>query len=424
MSHRDDIAAALQAEGTPFRADGSGRSATDRTLWLSADLVRCPAREGMPTVFVADGFKFCWDAVVDAVHWVIHDGLFGDGVRIAVAYDLAMADATDRDAAAASRTVREAMATLAAAVNQPQVELATYTLQGGQLTVMPASWPLPSFGPLSAWAAMYRSRGSASLPLIGQRLLTALGSSVPSFRWYRSLSSSRWSGRVAGWEFCRLDRSGQAIEFRDYRGRQHLAIQSFRNSPADLSALAHILDDVALRRANPRDELGSTKLEHLLESGAWRSAIPVQPRLPALGRPLLSPVVAPSDPPFQMPARYGALDDRRSIDVVMQDGRGVPWVVEIKVSSGSQGQYYRHAIAQALLYREFVRTASSLHSPLTTIGIIHPADCQAAIAFPELEGGFAVAQGIRSRLLDTAGLFGVGVAELDPWSSLHQACMV
>lgn len=38
----------------------------------------------------------------------------------------------------------------------------------------------------------------------------------------------------------------------------------------------------------------------------------------------------------------------------------VPWIVELKVNTQGQGQYYRHAVGQAVLYREFIRNAQSL----------------------------------------------------------------
>ena len=62
-----------------------------------------------------------------------------------------------------------------------------------------------------------------------------------------------------------------------------------------------------------------------------------------------------------------------------------PWVVELKAATGGQGQYYRHAVGQAVLYREFIRKASNLHPWFQSHGL-EATECQAVVAFPELRG--------------------------------------
>lgn len=59
----------------------------------------------------------------------------------------------------------------------------------------------------------------------------------------------------------------------------------------------------------------------------------------------------------------------------------VPWAVELKVPSGGQGQYYRHAIKQAVLYREFIRSAKQLHPWFERRGL-DATRCSAAVVLP------------------------------------------
>lgn len=75
---------------------------------------------------------------------------------------------------------------------------------------------------------------------------------------------------------------------------------------------------------------------------------------------------------------------KRSIDAVLRSG-DVPWVVELKVNSAGQGEYSRHAIALAVLYRHFVRTASSHNVWFAARGLAKE-KCSAAIAIPALQG--------------------------------------
>ncbi len=401
MSHRNDIGAALRQEGTDFEADASGKPSMNRDLWISAHLLRCPDHGGVPTVFVASGFADVWNAVVDAVHWAEHAGL--PSVRVALAEEV-MSVSVNQDA----------LATVAAAVAQPAVELATYSVNANGLVVKPYTWPAPNFGKHNDWAPLYEVRGSHSLPAVGVALAQALSKSVPSFRWYRSLSEQGWSGRVAGLEFCRLDAPFAAIAFRDYKDRRHMPMRHF--GVAELPELCNLVQRVAADRADPQHELGKMELEHLLESGIWREAV----KLASTGTSLAA-IVDRHEPPLQVPALFGMADTRRSIDVVLRNG-DVPWVVELKVKSAGQGEYYRHAIAQAVLYRHFVRTASSHSAWFAALGLAKE-KCAAAVAIPALEGRGSDVASIRAALVRTANLFDVQLVELDSWPRLHAACM-
>ena len=56
----------------------------------------------------------------------------------------------------------------------------------------------------------------------------------------------------------------------------------------------------------------------------------------------------------------------------------------MKVEGGAGvGQYYRHAVAQAVLYREFIRKAEPLHPWFKARGLDRRG-CQAAVVVPRL----------------------------------------
>ncbi len=83
----------------------------------------------------------------------------------------------------------------------------------------------------------------------------------------------------------------------------------------------------------------------------------------------------------------------------------------MKVQGGAGvGQYYRHAVAQAVLYREFIRGASPLHFWFEKRGL-KAEDCQAAVVVPEIPAKQAQWRGRIERLCD---LFNVTFVEVDP----------
>jgi hypothetical protein len=92
----------------------------------------------------------------------------------------------------------------------------------------------------------------------------------------------------------------------------------------------------------------------------------------------------------------------------MRDGETL-WVVELKVRTQGQGQYYRHAIGQVALYRAFIRGARALQ-PWFRGHALDPLGCQAALAFPVVRG--AVAERLMASLKDIADAFAVTLIEL------------
>ena len=119
----------------------------------------------------------------------------------------------------------------------------------------------------------------------------------------------------------------------------------------------------------------------------------------------------------QFPTRWGPRTGAaRYLDGLLRDG-SAPWAIEMKVRGGQGvGQYYRHAIHQAVLYRQFIRTATPLAPWFERQGLVQ-ADCQAAVVTPEGQG--RVAEQI-NRARQVAEAFGVELITVeDRYAHLH-----
>ena len=100
-----------------------------------------------------------------------------------------------------------------------------------------------------------------------------------------------------------------------------------------------------------------------------------------VGGRALEPLVARCDPPgspaksrvargSQIPTQWWPDGDPRYLDALLRDGQ-TAWAVEMKEPSraGGYGSYLRHAIGQAVLYRHFLRTASSYSQWFNSAGL-------------------------------------------------------
>ena len=113
--------------------------------------------------------------------------------------------------------------------------------------------------------------------------------------------------------------------------------------------------------------------------------------------------------PFQFPAIWHRYKDVRHIDYLMRQDE-VPWVIEIK-DKVSQGEYYRHAIGQVVLYREFLLNATVFRSYFEGMKI-DLSKCKAAIVVPELTGDNV--EKLESHIEYLRDLFEVEVFQLPP----------
>lgn len=202
----------------------------------------------------------------------------------------------------------------------------------------------------------------------------------PSFHWVRTLAGREWTGRVDGLRVCRLDDHGRGViqigaapedEVRRPEQEWFHALAGkdiFEIQPDSVSETVRILQ--GLVEARRRGFWSNRQLEHLLEARVLRGAIPVE-----VEGTIIEPVA------WQFPARWSELGAVRYIDVLGRTG-SIPWVVELKVrEGGGAGQYFRHAVGQAVLYREFIRRAEGLHPWFRDKGL-DPLECEAAIVMP------------------------------------------
>ena len=152
--------------------------------------------------------------------------------------------------------------------------------------------------------------------------------------------------------------------------------------------------------------------EHRFESRILRGAETVQTQ----GGVQLDPVFGTY--PFQFPTQRTEEEDARFLDVLMagpaspDDSLRIPWAVELKVPKdvGGHGENLRHAITQAVLYREYIRTASAYHSWLRKDVKLDATRCQGMVAIPEVKS-----KGARKRLDESVVVgrhFGVEFCEV------------
>lgn len=259
------------------------------------------------------------------------------------------------------------------------------------------------------WLGLLELREGMHPPALALSLFKQ--AAIDSFRWYRPVTrNAKWSGRVDGLQVCEISHSGKRplvmkIGKLGKKNDESLARRCFRKiagkdevtvKETDLEQAVEILRRIDAARAT--GALASCELEHRLEARVLRGATPV-----VVDGEWLLPAI--SDWPFQFPTLWSdsAQDRARYVDVLMAKGE-VPWILELKVDSAGRGQHYRHAIGQAVLYREFVRRAKWLH-PWFKKKNLDPTKCQAAIAFPAHPGD-------QRALLQLAAQFDVKVATL------------
>ena len=237
----------------------------------------------------------------------------------------------------------------------------------------------------------------------------------PSFRWHLPLNASEFSGRIDGLQVCTLSLDGLRgrLAIGSDGGRDNrLVRERFRAAagrrdqvpinPDDLLEAARIL--IALvedRRSGP---LQAAEPEHLLEARILRGALPV----PHPDGGTLVPVSTMG----QFPAAYSERGNARFIDAVLR-AEGTPWVIELKDLPAGRGRYLRHGIAQAVLYRRFLRDARGIHPYFSDlVPPVEPRLTRSAVAFPAFGSSRSGAKRL-AELRGLAALFDVDVIELE-----------
>jgi hypothetical protein len=82
----------------------------------------------------------------------------------------------------------------------------------------------------------------------------------------------------------------------------------------------------------------------------------------------------------QFPTLWGTGTNPRYLDAMLRRGT-TPIAVELKVSTGGQGRYYRRSLIQAVLYRHFIRNSPGL-DPWFTAASLDRMATEACIAIP------------------------------------------
>lgn len=258
-----------------------------------------------------------------------------------------------------------------------------------------------------------RRRATAELPPLAEKIREAVND--PCFRWLRPLTSNQWSGRVDGLEICCLDDAGQGElrigktgkkggestprnQFRALVGADELRFDE-KNVNKAVEVISKLVSD---RRCGT---LSQFQQEHMLEARVLRGVIPL-----AVGGVSLQMVES------QFPALWSEESNAKFIDVIGRIG-DVPVVVELKVpEGGGQGQYFRNAVGQVALYREFIRRATGLH-PWFAERNLDVSKCKAVVAFP-MRGTEQQRKAAREPVQYLASLFDVEVVELpDNWNA-------
>jgi hypothetical protein len=367
---------------------------SDRVLSVSADRIRVPSHR-LLAIGGEKSEKTQVDAFLDALHWSKW-ALTTDGP---ITFQLGKGYYTDR--------VVQMLSTLIDSLaSQIEVHL---QVDAQQLQIC-----LPDLGrDAPRRLEQLRSRDATRLTPLAETVQAEIGD--PCFQWVRTLTGTTCSGRVDGLEVCQLDENGQgriSIGQIGRTGRQSPARARFRELAGtdefrfDGSTRSEAVDLIKkLVQDRRRGKLSEYELEHLLEARVLREAVAVETRGNRL-KPLLT----------QFPAIWSEGGDTKYVDVVMQ-ADGVPWVVELKVpEGGGQGQYFRHAVGQAVLYREFIRRAVGLH-PWFRERDLEPSRCQAAVAFP-LRGSETQRETALNQVRYLAELFNIHVVVLsDEWKA-------
>lgn len=262
-------------------------------------------------------------------------------------------------------------------------------------------------------------QGNHKCPPLAVSIQQRIG--ADNFSWYRTLASKRYSGRIDGLEVCFIEQDEKSGAVKIGKQGKNGAIscerkvflglsgnrESVEFDESNLDEAIKLLKKLADERRSGV-ELSKCQPEHRLEAMILSRRLPV-----VLDGKKLEPVISMDGLPFQFPTQWSSTGSNRYVDALMRNSN-VPWVIEIK-DSGSAGQYLRHSVVQAVLYREFIRKAEKLH-PWFKNRHLEADKCEAAVAFPTLK---ASNKAELEHVKDLANLFGVYVVELP--EPLHTA---
>jgi len=372
------------------------RAETSR-LMISGMLIRCQDGDTLLAAMGNDREKDDQiHAVVDAVHWHIQTKGTSGSLHLVFGKRYKKSEMDE---------LLNAVALLVDSLNIPlKIEVA--------VDFKPCHVEAKEFNGSKKWMSFFEQRNDQKPPPLAMKLSENVDDD--SFRWYRNITGNFWSGRVEGLQVCTVsDNShcgtldvGQTGRKGDGEPRKvFLKIANHREGNFDESELTEVADIIKLLvESRKYGRLNDVEREHLLESRILRDAEKVVAK-----KGILEPVC--SKYPFQFPTLWSPQGNPRFLDALMRLGN-VPWAVELKEPKGSSpGQYYRHAITQAVLYREFIKRCKQLH-PWFAQQSLDARQCKAAVAFPKMKTN-KKHQMLLQHHKQVGSAFGVEVIEID-----------
>ena len=291
-----------------------------------------------------------------------------------------------------------ALRTLAAThAGRPNIDLYLVARVGATLQSQEADVPVPTFESSSraaTWAGYLSGWWDAQPVGLAADLVDAIGDERA--RLYPPLSKTvangEWSLRIDGLQvgvvgsvrgrmgIGRAD-AGRGVAVAAWKKIAGTGPKAASTAPGDgelgIAAAAQLVRDlIGAFHGAGGGWLEHGQPEHALEATVLRGGLRV-----LIGGRALEPLVARSDPPgspaksrvaraSQIPTQWWADGGPRYLDALLRDGQ-TAWAVEMKEPSraGGYGSYLRHAIGQAVLYRHFLRTASSYRQWFNSAGL-------------------------------------------------------
>jgi hypothetical protein len=360
---------------------------TDRVNWITKDVVRC-VYEGKRAVAVDSDTKTQINALLDLVDLHLNRGTSLGEARVAADELVLFLVSDDADS-----EPEGALRTLAAEVDGLKISLVRLTSDAELLPI--------AAGGLDDLHDHEKYRYTDWLPDLmgcGERppaLVERILAGVPreEFRAYPA-GRNRWSLRLEGLEVGEVgprkghlaigkdDGNDPGLERKVWLTTVPEGRQEITDDDASIAEAVASINRFA--DAWTEQLAGADKhKEHSLESRILRGIVPI--RIGDRGLDLLRTEGAPRVSwGSQFPTRWGQrLAPRgRFLDALLRDG-STPWALEIKIDGNSGvASYYRHAVSQAVLYREFIRRATHLAPWFERFGLDHTA-CRAAVVVPE-----------------------------------------
>jgi len=364
---------------------------TDRVDWVSSSVIRC-IYDGRRAVAVGTDAKTQINGLLDLVELHLEHGSRVGGTRVAPDEVVLLLAEDDEDGEAEG-----ALRTLAARWRGPfAITLRRLTSRGEVLPIRAGA--LEDLGDpeeyrYTEWLRFLTDVGDRP-PALVERIMA--GVPCEAFRAYPMLSRKNWwSLRLEGLEVAQVGpTTGRIAVGRDTEGRVPGPERTTWLNVVPDGRLTVTDDDASVARAVEAindfadawaKELAGTDThdEHAFESRVLRGIVPIrtsQGELDLLRMPDDGRVSWGS----QFPTRWGSAGAGRAryLDALLRAG-STPWALELKAGP-SVASYYRHAVSQAVLYREFIRRATHLGPWFAQFGLDQTA-CRAAVVVPEFK---------------------------------------